>query len=81
MKNLIEITNEITRRHEEQKNMFKYPNVDIPSPIAHIYHINSLDEMKDLPKGSIAICKGKVYMNIAIQMPTEILTVTGDVEW
>ena len=73
MKNLIEITNEIIRKHEAQKNM--------PPPIAHIYYIDSLDEMKDLPKGSIAICKGKVYMNITMQMPTEILTVTGDIEW
>ena len=81
MKNLIEITNEIIKKHEERNSVFKYLNVNMPSPIAYIYHVNSLDEMKDLPKGSVAICEGKVYMNIVMQAPTEILTVTGDLEW
>lgn len=78
MKNLIDITNEITRRHEK-KSVFKYPDVDIP-PMA-IYRVDDLSEMKYLPKGSVAICNGKIYMNVTMQAPTEILTVTGDVEW
>ena len=81
MKNLIEITNEIIRKHEKRNNPFKYPNVDVPSPVAYIYHINSLDEMNSLPKGAIAMCEGKIYMNVTMQAPTQILTVTGDVEW
>lgn len=78
MKNLIDITNEIIQRHEK-KSVFKYPDVNIP-PMA-IYRVDALSEMEYLPKGSVAICNGKIYMNIAAQMPTEIFTTTGDVEW
>ena len=83
MKNLIEITNEIIRKHETRKKIHKYAidNVGIPSPIDCLYNINSLDEMKDLPDGSIAIYKDRIYMNVTTHMPTEILTVTGDIEW
>ena len=78
MKNLIEITNEITNRHKK-KNVFKYPDVDIP-PMA-VYCVDDLSKMEYLPEGSIAICNGKIYMNIVAQIPTEIVTITGDAEW
>ena len=83
MKNLIEITNKIIRKHETQKKIHKFAidNVGIPSPIDCLYSINSLDEMKNLPDGSIAIYENKIYMNVAMRMPTEILTLTGDIEW
>lgn len=78
MKNLIDIINEITQRHEK-KSIFKYPDFDIP-PMA-IYRVDALSEMEYLPKGSVAIYNGKIYMNIVTQTPTEIFTTTGDVEW
>lgn len=78
MKNLIDIINEITRRYEK-KSVFKYPDFDIPSMA--IYRVDNLSEMEYLPKGAVAICNGKIYMNIVTQMPTEIFTTTGDVEW
>ena len=78
MKYLIDITNEIIQRHEK-KSVFKYPDVDIP-PMA-VYRVDNLSEMEYLPKGAVAICNGKIYMNVTMQAPTEILTITGDVEW
>lgn len=82
MKNLIEITNEIIKKHESRKKIHKFAidNVGIPSPMDCIYNINSLDEMKDLPDGSIAIYRDRIYMNVATRMPTEILTLEGDIE-